>query len=34
VAWWDWPLQHITEHIRTIMAGSIDDLEAAAPTLE
>lgn len=26
LAWWDWPLQHITKHIRTIMSGSIDDL--------
>lgn len=32
LAWWDWPLQDITQHIRVIMAGSIDDLEAAAPT--
>jgi virginiamycin A acetyltransferase len=31
LAWWDWPTQHITERIRTIMSGSIDDLEAAAP---
>jgi virginiamycin A acetyltransferase len=31
IAWWDWPLQHITEHVRTIMSGTIDDLEAAAP---
>ncbi|ATL67812.1 CatB-related O-acetyltransferase [Nocardia terpenica] len=31
VAWWDWPLDHITAHIRTIMSGSITDLEAAAP---
>ncbi|WP_093355265.1 CatB-related O-acetyltransferase [Saccharopolyspora kobensis] len=31
VAWWDWSLEHITEHVRTIMSGSIDDLEAAAP---
>ena len=31
VAWWDWPLEHITEHIRTIMSGSITDLAAAAP---
>ncbi|GIH20021.1 hypothetical protein Raf01_81930 [Rugosimonospora africana] len=30
VAWWDWPLQRITEHIRTIMSGSVDDLENAA----
>lgn len=31
LAWWDWPLEHMTEHIRTIMSGTIDDLEAAAP---
>jgi len=31
LAWWHWPLQHITEHIRTIMSGTIDDLEAIAP---
>ncbi len=31
LAWWDWPTQHITEHIRTIMSGNIDALEAAAP---
>ena len=31
LAWWDWPLEHITGHIRTIMSGSLDDLERAAP---
>ena len=31
LAWWDWPLQHITDHVRTIMSGNIDELEAAAP---
>jgi len=31
LAWWDWPPEHVTEHIRTIMSGSIDDLEAAVP---
>lgn len=31
VAWWHWPAEHITEHIRTIMSGSVDELEAAAP---
>ncbi|WP_052847863.1 CatB-related O-acetyltransferase [Streptomyces avicenniae] len=31
VAWWSWPLQHITEHVRTIMTGGVDDLEAVAP---
>ncbi|WP_448321051.1 CatB-related O-acetyltransferase [Streptomyces sp. CO7] len=31
VAWWDWPVEHITGHVRTIMSGSVDELEAAAP---
>ncbi|MER6382667.1 hypothetical protein [Streptomyces sp. NPDC001250] len=31
VAWWDWPAEHITEHVRTIMSGSIADLAAATP---
>jgi virginiamycin A acetyltransferase len=31
LAWWDWPLQRISEQIRTIMSGDIDELEAAAP---
>ncbi|MER6990021.1 CatB-related O-acetyltransferase [Saccharopolyspora hirsuta] len=31
IAWWDWPLDHITDHVRTIMSGTIADLEAAAP---
>ncbi|MEV0683954.1 CatB-related O-acetyltransferase [Nocardia sp. NPDC050378] len=33
-AWWDWPLDHITRHIRTIMAGSVDALESAAAELD
>jgi virginiamycin A acetyltransferase len=32
LAWWDWPVEHVTEHVRTIMAGSVDELEAAART--
>jgi virginiamycin A acetyltransferase len=32
LSWWDWPLQHITEHVSTIMSGTIDDLENAAPS--
>ncbi|MCX5200211.1 CatB-related O-acetyltransferase [Streptomyces sp. NBC_00237] len=28
VAWWDWPVELITEHVRTIMAGTVDELEA------
>lgn len=31
IAWWDWPADHITRHIRTIMSGTIEALEAAAP---
>lgn len=29
MAWWDWPTEHITAHIRPIMSGSLDELEAA-----
>ncbi|MGW6987653.1 CatB-related O-acetyltransferase [Streptomyces sp. NPDC054946] len=31
IAWWDWPTAHLTEHIRTVMSGGVDDLERAAP---
>jgi len=31
LAWWDWPAGHLTLRLRTIMSGSIDDLEAIAP---
>ena len=31
VSWWDWPIDHIDEHVRTIMAGGIDELERAVP---
>lgn len=30
LAWWDWPIERITAQIRTIAAGDIDALEAAA----
>ncbi|MFI5806517.1 CatB-related O-acetyltransferase [Streptomyces sp. NPDC051561] len=33
VAWWDWPLDHITTHMRTIMAGDVAGLEKAAGEL-
>jgi len=33
LAWWDWPPEAVAEHARTIMAGSVDDLEAAARTI-
>ena len=29
-AWWDWPIDLITEHARTIMAGTAADLERIA----
>ncbi|MFE0122314.1 CatB-related O-acetyltransferase [[Kitasatospora] papulosa] len=32
-AWWDWSLEHITRHVRTIMTGSAAELEAAAPAV-
>ncbi|MFB9432866.1 CatB-related O-acetyltransferase [Streptoalloteichus tenebrarius] len=31
LAWWDWPPPHITDHVRTIMSGSVDALAAVAP---
>lgn len=31
LAWWDWPLPHLTEHVHTVMSGTVDDLEAAVP---
>lgn len=32
-AWWDWPIDVITENSRTIAAGSVNDLEQIAQTL-
>lgn len=29
VAWWDWPIELITKHVRTITSGDIDALEQA-----
>jgi virginiamycin A acetyltransferase len=29
-AWWDWPVDLVTEHARTIMAGTPAELEAVA----
>lgn len=31
LAWWDWPLEHITEHLGEIMSGSVDKLASVAP---
>ncbi|RDI59658.1 CatB-related O-acetyltransferase [Nocardia pseudobrasiliensis] len=30
IAWWDWPIERVTAHIRTIMAGTVEELAAAA----
>ncbi|WP_069173873.1 CatB-related O-acetyltransferase [Streptomyces griseus] len=30
VAWWDWPVELITAHVRTIMSGTVAELEEAA----
>ena len=32
LAWWDWPAEYLTRHLRTLMSGGIDDLEAIVPT--
>ncbi|GAA2771465.1 CatB-related O-acetyltransferase [Streptomyces showdoensis] len=32
LAWWDWPVDHLTRHLRTVMSGTVEDLEAAAPS--
>jgi virginiamycin A acetyltransferase len=29
VAWWDWPVEKVTANVGAIMAGSVDELEAA-----
>ncbi len=30
LAWWDWPVDRITRHVRAIASGDVDALEAAA----
>jgi virginiamycin A acetyltransferase len=32
-AWWDWPVEFVTEHVRTIMSGTPADIAAAARDL-
>jgi virginiamycin A acetyltransferase len=32
-AWWDWPVELVTEHARTIMAGTPEELERIAAEL-
>jgi virginiamycin A acetyltransferase len=29
-AWWDWPVELVTEHARTIMSGTPEELESIA----
>ena len=29
-AWWDWPVERITEHVRTLMGGSPDEIARVA----
>jgi virginiamycin A acetyltransferase len=31
LAWWNWPIERITAHVRALMAGDVAALEAAAP---
>jgi len=33
-AWWDWPVEAVTEHARTIMAGTPAELASIAESLE
>ena len=33
IAWWDWPVEAVTEHARTILSGSVQDLAAAAASV-
>lgn len=28
IAWWDWPIEKITRHVRVISDGSVAELEA------
>ncbi len=32
LAWWDWPVEHISAHVRALMVGSVEELERIAPT--
>jgi virginiamycin A acetyltransferase len=31
IAWWEWPVEHISAHVRVLMAGSVEELERIAP---
>ncbi|WP_229866327.1 hypothetical protein [Streptomyces spinoverrucosus] len=30
IAWWNWPPGQVTQHVRTLMDGSVDALKDAA----
>jgi virginiamycin A acetyltransferase len=30
IAWWDWPVEKVTEHVRVIMSGTPAELAEAA----
>lgn len=32
-AWWDWPIDAVSEHARVIMSGTPSELERIAATL-
>lgn len=32
IAWWDWPIERVTEHLPLIVAGDVNALAAAATT--
>lgn len=32
-AWWDWPVDVVTKHVRTIMTGTPAEIERIATTL-
>jgi virginiamycin A acetyltransferase len=34
IAWWDWPIEKITQHLEVITAGDIDALNAAAQSTD
>lgn len=33
LAWWDWLAEHISKHVRTLMSGSVGQLQDAAPSV-
>ncbi|MFH8289291.1 CatB-related O-acetyltransferase [Streptomyces sp. NPDC018059] len=32
LAWWDWPVEHLTQYVRAVMSGSVEELAAVAPS--